>query len=177
MQGLLPRVPHSLYNHPRVAEWGDYDARYVSVSTIDMLYPSPTYQEFTDHDIEHFYSQLPGWDRTYSIAFAVDPAIARACGLYDPDAQLFLAWRDTYHYGLEPTRMPAVVYRELLPTLPEEGGRGHSLVDVERACTAPGRPKEACGDGNVIREVMGDTYPRIDVWSCDPETGVATVLA
>ncbi len=61
MQGRLPRVPRSLYEHPRVAEVGAYDARFVSISTIDMLYPSPTYQEFEDHDIERFYSHVPGW--------------------------------------------------------------------------------------------------------------------
>ena len=61
MQGVLPRVPRSLYEHPRVVEVGAYDVRYVSISTIDMLYPSPTYQEFEDHDIEFFYSQVPNW--------------------------------------------------------------------------------------------------------------------
>lgn len=61
MQGALPRVPRSLYEYPRVAEAGQYDARYISISTIDMLYPSPTYQEFEDHDIERFYSQVPNW--------------------------------------------------------------------------------------------------------------------
>lgn len=61
MQGRLPRVPKSLYEHPRVAEGGEYDARYISISTLDMLYPSPTYEELEDHDIESFYSQVPGW--------------------------------------------------------------------------------------------------------------------
>lgn len=119
-------------------------------------------------------------DRTYSIVFAVDRGIAQACTLYDPDSQMFLGWRDSYHFGLKPTRMPSIVYRELLPTEPAEGGRGHSLLDVRRECLAragdDGAP-DACADGNVLREVMGDAYPRIDVWRCDPDTGVATVLA
>lgn len=211
VQGRLPRVPRSLYEHPRVAEVWEYDARYISISTIDMLYPSPTYEEFKDHDIEHFYSQVLGWcvrenvpcafvlrslfvvwkgrpgsspqalnrhrDRTYSIVAAVEPAIAQACGLYDPDSQMFLGWKDSYHFGLEPTRMPSIVYRELLPTAPADGGHGQSLLDVRRECTARGAGPDACADGNVLRAVMGDTYPRIDVWRCDPETGLATVLA
>jgi len=94
---------------------------------------------------------------------------------------MFLGWKDSYHYGLNPTRMPSIVYRELLPTEPAEGGRGQSLLDVKRVCTARAGatqgPADACADGNVLREVMGDSYPQIDVWSCDPETGVATVLA
>lgn len=118
-------------------------------------------------------------DRTYSIVFAVEPSIAQACGLYDPDSQMFLGWKDAYHSGLNPTRMPSIVYRELLPTEAADGGRGHSLLDVKRECTARsgGGPPDACADGNVLHEVMGDTYPRIDVWSCDPETGVAALLA
>lgn len=172
LQGKLPLVPRSLYEHPRVSEKESYDARYISVSTIDMLYPSPTYQEYKDHDIEYFYSRIPNWDRTYSIVFAIDPSIPRRCGLYDPDSQLFLAWADAYHYGLEPTRMPSIIYRELLPS--RHDGQGKSLMDVERAC-APDR--ETCGDGNLLRAVMKETYPQIDVWTCDPETGKVTVLA
>ena len=105
--------------------------------------------------------------------FATDQAIPSACNLYDPQSQLFLAWKDTYNSGLEPTRMPSIVYRELLPTLKSEGGNGKSLADVHVACA----PMEACGDGNLIRNVMQETYPQIDVWSCDPETGIARVLA
>ena len=55
-------------------------------------------------------------DRTYSIVFAVELGIAQACALYDPDSQMFLGWKDLYHFGLDPTRMPSIVYRELLPT-------------------------------------------------------------
>ena len=178
MQGKLPIVPQSLYGQrPLVAENESYDARYLSISTIDMLYPSPTYQEVEDHDIERFYSQLEGgkeWDRTYSIVFALDAGIAQACQLYDPDTQLFLAWNDAYHYGLAPTRMPSIVYRELLPAQ-GPGGQGKTLLDVEHACRAAG--KDACGDGSFIRNVMRETYPQIDLWECDPETGKATVLA
>jgi hypothetical protein len=106
-------------------------------------------------------------DRTYSIVFAVNESIARACGLYDPDFQMFLAFNDTYNYGLLPTRMPSLIYREVL------GSGDRSLVRVREACTAANR----CHDGNFIRDVMGDTYPQLDVWQCDPETGQVTVLA
>lgn len=124
-------------------------------------------------------------DRTYSIIFAINRGVAQSCRLYDPDSQLFLGWEDSYHFGLEPTRMPSIVYRELLPTEPAEGGwHGHSLIDVRMECLARaggkdggGDSPDACADGNVLREVMGDAYPRIDVWRCDPDTGVATVLA
>ena len=112
-------------------------------------------------------------DRTYSIVFAVDQSIPSACKLYDPNSQLFLGWKDSYNYGLEPTRMPSIVYRELLPTMKEEGGNGKSLADVQNACV----PAGACGDGDLIRNIMQETYPQIDVWSCDPKTGVATYLA
>ena len=61
MQGKLPRVPYGLYKCPKVSEPHSYDARYISISTIDMLYPSPTYEEFKDHDIENFYAKIPGW--------------------------------------------------------------------------------------------------------------------
>ncbi|GAB5030631.1 Hypothetical protein NocV09_00302970 [Nannochloropsis oceanica] len=178
MQGKLPRVPQGLYSGerlPRVAQSELYDARYISISTIDMLFPSPTYQEVEDHDIERFYSEVPGWaehDRTYSIIFSIDQKVALACNLYDADTQLFLAWDDAYDYGLGPTRMPSIVYRELLPT-PAAGGR--SLKDVDKACHAV--EKTACGDGSFIRGVMGDIYPRIDVFECDPTTGIATLLA
>lgn len=178
MQGKLPRVPQGLYSDegwPRVAQPEFYHARYVSISTIDMLYPSPTYQEVEDHDIERFYSQVPGWaehHRTYSIAFSIDANVAQACNLYDADTQLFLGWNDAYHYGLGPTRMPSIVYRELLPT-PAAGGK--SLKEVDKACRAGG--KRTCGDGNFLRSVMGEVYPRIDVFECDPTTGVATLLA
>ena len=176
MQGTLPRVPQGLYmGWPRVAEPLAYEARYISISTIDMLYPSPTYQEVDDHDIERFYLQVPGWgehDRTYAIVFAMDPSIPQACGLYDSDTQLFLAWNDAYHHGLDQSRMPSIVYRELSPTL---AAGSKSLMEVEKACKAAG--KESCGDGEFLKRAMGDTYPRIDVWSCDPATGKATLLA
>jgi hypothetical protein len=61
MQGKLPRTPHSLYSFPRVSEPEHYDVRYLSISTIDMLFPSPTYEEVKDTDIELFYSQVPDW--------------------------------------------------------------------------------------------------------------------
>ena len=61
VQGVLPRIPRSLYESPRVSEPQDYDVRYISISSIDMLYPSPTYQEYKDHDIEDFYSDVPDW--------------------------------------------------------------------------------------------------------------------
>lgn len=105
--------------------------------------------------------------------FAIDPAIPAACKIYDPTSQMFLAWNDTYNFGLEPTRMPSIIYRELLPRLKSEGGSGKSLADVHDACA----PIEACGDGNLIRNIMQETYPQIDIWSCDPETGIATLLA
>ena len=98
----------------------------------------------------------------------MDPSIAQACQLYDPNSQLFLAFSDTYNYGLLPTRMPSIIYRELL-----SNKKGQSLADLRKACL----PAEACGDGDFIRGVIGNTYPQIDVWSCDTTTGVASVLA
>jgi hypothetical protein len=178
MQAKLPRVPQGLYvsdKSPSVAQMDAYDARYISISTVDMLYPSPTYQEVKDRDIERFYSQVLGWsknDRTYSIVFSRDPSVAKSCELYDPDSQLWLGWNDAYHYGLAPTRMPSIVYRELLPT-PAAGNR--SLVEVERACRGAG--EGMCGDGEFLRSRMGETYPRVDVFDCDPSTGIATRLA
>lgn len=61
VQGKLPTTPHSLYGSPRVSDTAAYDMRYLSISTIDMLFPSPTYEEVKDHDIEHFYSAVPDW--------------------------------------------------------------------------------------------------------------------
>lgn len=107
-------------------------------------------------------------DRTFSIVFAVNTSIASSCRLYDPDSQLFLAWNDTYNYGLKPTRMPSLIYREILSQR-----RGNSLADLRPLCEREKR----CGDGNFIRKVMREYYPQIDVWRCDPDTGVATVLA
>jgi hypothetical protein len=61
LQGRLPMIPRGLYRDPRVSAPESYQARYISISSIDMLYPSPTYEEYKDHDIEDFYSAVPGW--------------------------------------------------------------------------------------------------------------------
>jgi len=64
--------------------------------------------------------------------------------------------------------MPSIIYREVL-----SNSKGQSLADLRKACL----PEEACDDGDFIRHVMGPTYPQIDVWTCDIDTGIATRLA
>lgn len=64
--------------------------------------------------------------------------------------------------------MPSIIYRELL-----SNRRGKTLADLRPLCEAAGK----CGDGEFIRGVMQEFYPQLDVWRCDPDTGVPVVLA
>ena len=107
----------------------------------------------------------PCRDRSYSIVMAMNRTMAEKCKLFDSSSQLLLNWYDP---ELHPSRVPSVIYREILPN-----GNGKSVQEMKEKCM----PQQKCDDGNFIRSVMQDYYPTIDVFRCNPETGIAEHVA
>lgn len=88
----------------------DYQVRYASYSTADLLDPAPILHTVTDHDIETFYSGDINWDRTFRIVATSNRLMADNCRVLD-DKTVFLSTARSD--SLTPVLYPGLVYREV----------------------------------------------------------------
>ncbi|GAB5035197.1 deoxyuridine 5-triphosphate nucleotidohydrolase [Nannochloropsis oceanica] len=103
LRGRLPITPTGLFvgegeegkeGGPRIADVGEYEARYVSVSTVENMAPSDTYQSVYDAELKRYFLKFAvgagreegreagggGWDRRYTIVAAINESVLYSCG-------------------------------------------------------------------------------------------------
>lgn len=105
-----------------------YEARYLSISTVENMAPSNTYHSISDAQLAAHYHQAAlrqqqppsssrpsydededggGWDRRYRVVAATSPQTARRCGLLS-ERDVFLPFERP---GMPAPRLPGLVYR------------------------------------------------------------------
>lgn len=110
LQGKLPRTPVGLFDSPRISDFNAYDARYISISTVENMAPSDTYMSVQDAELEHFFldrskvgaNATDIWDREYTIVAAVNESILHDCAEGTLPAPL--------RFPSDPTRSPNARY-------------------------------------------------------------------
>lgn len=182
LRGTLPRTPAGLYTSPRIADPGAYDARYVSISTVENMAPSDTYQSVYDSELARHFAP-PGqeegkaWDRHYTIVAAVNESLLSSCGCVDdgegqgvpfavPESYYFLPFA---RRGLTSPRLPGLVYREILSRYRVHGEPDGSAAYLQSVCDAGNADcHEAAPLAALSKTVMSEFYPRIEVYGCVP---------
>jgi len=173
VKGKLTSTAQSLYPERgvQVADWEDYEARYVSFTSTDAAAPTVSFKTFCDEDIRQFYSDVEDWDGSYEIVFGATEEFAKGCGKYNKKKQMFLPFikPDTLY-----PRSPGVMYREILPRTQriaiDEGHpityhvQGPSVGYLKQKCYDEG--DHYCYDREAQRSVMGDYFPEIEVYKC-----------
>lgn len=94
----------------RIATPLAYEARYVSISSVENMAPSNTYQSISDTQLQAHHAPLAPhpWDRRYTIVAAVDQHTAERCGGLLGPTDVFLPFARP---GMGPPRLPGLVYR------------------------------------------------------------------
>merc|ERR1719498_24091 len=174
IKGKLPRTPVGLYTEsgkPKIHQRNKYDARYISISAVDLSLPGNTYQSYSDTDMKSFYESKNGieWDRNYDIIASENIELAKACNMIDEEKQMFLPFDRA---GINKPEVPSIFYRELIATSTLTGVPAHSVADVKRACAN----NELCRDPNYLKDLMGQYYPEIEIYKCDTRTGFASKI-
>jgi len=174
IKGKLPKTPVGLYSEsgkPKIHQRNKYDARYISISSVDLSLPGNTYQSFSDSDMNAFYTEKSDgeWDRQYDIIGSENIELAKACNLIDEETQMFLPFQRN---GINSPEVPSIFYRELIATSTLNNEAAQSVADVKRACA----DNELCRDPEYSRNIMGEYYPEIEIFKCDAKTGVATKI-
>lgn len=118
--GRLPRTANSLYEPPFIANFSDYDVRYVSLSSVGRSLPYRGYQTLHDADItEHYLREFgPAWLEDRSFKLWLGPpqyslaARSHLPGIVREEKGLFLPWgRD---FRGEHIPFPGILYRQIL---------------------------------------------------------------
>ncbi len=131
MTGKLPRTANGLYAPPFIANFSDYDVRYVSLSSVGRSLPYRGYQTLHDADItEHYLRELgPQWleDRKFTLWFgpshveeeedSLSSSSSSSSSALRPavvanEKALFLPWGRSFQGGHIP--FPGVLYRQIL---------------------------------------------------------------
>lgn len=99
-----------LFSGTRIATPLAYEARYVSISSVENMAPSNTYQSISDTQLQAHYAPLTPhpWNRRYTIVAAVDQHTAERCGGLLGPTDVFLPFARP---GMGPPRLPGLVYR------------------------------------------------------------------
>ena len=155
---------------PRVADVKSYDARYVSISTVENMAPSDTYESVYDTELKEHYG--PGWDRHYTIVATANASLIEACpGIVQRDQPppFFLPFS---RRGLVSPRLPGIIYREILSRYRVNGEPDSSADYLKSVCDAN---NQECSDASSLQrlsaQVMKEFYPRIEVYACDASNG------
>ena len=126
--GKLPRTANGLYLAPFIANFSDYDVRYVSLSSVGRSLPYRGYQTLHDADIiEHYLREVgPEWlegDRSFTLWFG-PPHVVMEEGdsssssssllpaVVAKEKALFLPWGKSFRGEHIP--FPGVLYRQIL---------------------------------------------------------------
>jgi len=120
------------------------DARYVSVSMVDIYPPGQNIKTVTDSDIRKFYKATTDSPQ-YMIAFYPSLSVAQRCKINFPITPYQVL------YGYATSSFPGVVYREILG----EGSNPNLLANLRPTCELTGD----CGNPLYWSKSMGDYYP------------------
>jgi hypothetical protein len=174
---------------PRIACAQTYDARYVSISTVENMAPSDTYVSVYDAQLEAHYTALHGgttgrrWDRQYTVVAAVNQTLLEDCtggnggqaglrevlGESDASSYYFLPFARP---NLTAPRLPGLVYREILARYRVNGQPDASAAYLKSVCDGGNEDCNEAGTLAALSErIMGPAYPRIEVYACDWEAG------
>jgi len=199
IEGELPITPGlGTTNPPYVGDPDSYDVRYVSISTVNPAAWQPTLDGIIDEQLvqlqlkQQQQQATPGVaskaqnpavpstpliaspsDRkhlTFRIVAAPEEELARDCGLLDEDS-IFLSTVPvdaSVKRGIK--RAPdllAFVYRQVLSRKQVTGDDDNSVSQMKEYCANLGK---ACYNNQVYDGIMGNTYPRITYYGCDPDT-------
>jgi hypothetical protein len=155
--GLMPITAKNLHDDPKIANWQDYDVRYMSISTIAMLEGGPTCD--TVDDAAFWRKFGPRWDRKYSIVVGED--IKGSCGLYNATTDLFLS---TTLDGVAQDYW-SIVDRQLVPKFTHTHEPDRTNAYARMKC-AEEPDKKACVNPVYLTRVLGDFYPRVEWYLC-----------
>lgn len=176
---------------PRIARAQSYDARYVSISTVENMAPSDTYVSVDDAQLEAHYARLhdggvggdsSAWDRRYTVVAAVNETLLEQCnaqgGLrdllgknasYSSPGYFFLPFARP---GLTAPRLPGLVYREILARYRVNGEPDASAAYLKSVCDGGNADcHEAATLASLSERIMGPAYPCIEVYACDWAAG------
>ena len=173
----------ALYTHtePRIARAQSYDARYVSISTVENMAPSDTYVSVDDAQLEAHYTAAGGaWDRRYTVVAAVNETLLQACtatgggggGLSEAlgDAAMDFYFLPFARRSLTAPRLPGLVYREILARYRVNGQPDASAAYLKSVCDGGNADCHEAGTlAELSERIMGRAYPRIEVYACDWE--------
>ena len=161
---MLPKTARNLVAEPKVANELDYDVRYASFSSLALVESGPTCDTLDDSTFIRFYGNRPGWNEHRTVSFVAAPSKDEACGLYNPDEDLFL----TTELKGTPQDYWGILYRQLIPKYLHTGEPDHSNGYARVACSAMD-DNSACVDPEVLADLMGEYYPRIDYFTSGPD--------
>jgi len=179
--GKLPRTANELYAPPFIANFSDYDVRYVSLSSVGRSLPYRGYQTLHDADIiEHYLREVgPKWlegDRSFTLWFGPphvvveeddESASSSSSSSLLPavvvnEKALFLPWGKSFRGGHIP--FPGVLYRQILSRgqvlrTRKEGGRtggrnGNSSIEKK------GEDEQSCS----LHAAATTAAPTVSEW-------------
>lgn len=176
---------NQIHTEPRIARLQSYDARYVSISTVENMAPSDTYVSVHDAQLEAHYTALRGeggtWDRRYTVVAAVNETLLEACtgdderGAEGLQKALGASTSDYYflpfvRHNLTAPRLPGLVYREILARYRVNGEPDASAAYLKSVCDGGNADCHEAGTlAQLSERIMGASYPRIEVYACDWE--------
>ncbi|GAB5034270.1 Hypothetical protein NocV09_01800460 [Nannochloropsis oceanica] len=156
----LPTLANALFSDIKVANVGEYEVRYVSMSTADGFFP--TIASIDGKGMERFYNRNSSWDGWVEIRVALNEQKARDCGFWSDDA-IFLPLESAQ---VHPAKSIVMFYRSILAKGPKSAGA------ASKACGSGA----LCGNPPFLRSIMQDQYPELEVYHCDECAGKAPVV-
>ncbi|TFJ85052.1 hypothetical protein NSK_003476 [Nannochloropsis salina CCMP1776] len=151
----LPVIADGLFSGIRVANVGDYEVRYLSMSTADGFYP--TIASIDGRGMQRFYNYSSAgnssWDGWVEIRVALNEAKARACNFWS-DQAIFLPLEVE---DVHPAKSIVLFLRSILAHGPKSAGA------ASKACGN----SVLCGNPPFIRSIMQEQYPELEVYHCD----------
>ncbi len=147
--------------------------------------PSDTYVSVDDAQLEAHYTAMHGagangWDRRYTVVAAVNQTLLDACTgggggglrevLREEESATDYYFLPFARPGLTAPRLPGLVYREILARYRVNGEPDASAAYLKSVCDGG---NEDCHEAETLAElserIMGEAYPRIEVYACDWE--------
>jgi len=140
-------IADGLFSGIRVANVGDYEVRYLSMSTADGFYP--TIASIDGRGMQRFYNYSSAgnssWDGWVEIRVALNEAKARACNFWS-DQAIFLPLEVE---DVHPAKSIVLFLRSILAHGPKSAGA------ASKACGN----SALCGNPPFIRSIMQEQYP------------------
>ncbi len=202
VEGMLPRVPGSLYSPPYVANVSDYDVRYVSLSAVHRTIPFRNHATVADTEIMNHYRRRLAlkdneeWDGKY-IIWVVPPETEIGVGTPLPkqvreEGGVVMKWGASL-FGGRTVVYPGLLYRQVMAQshvlglkggeIREEGREeGHVLrpsagvADIVPEICGPGQvgPRREGEEGREEEEeaMKGADYRKMEKYCCSKEAAM-----